>query len=206
MPSSAPNMPPNYMPPSSGAQAFQMNPMGMNPQLQGQRMQAPPPASTPTQPGPRVSPFAGPSHNTPPNGGPPSQFPTPQAPNPAHIQTSNNNNSQQAQGGQAQAGQIITPQTPNFPPGVPGAHGGGGGGSATPLSPGSEVREKERVSLLLEINSSLLLEVVKLQQTHVEAAKRDEPTVSSPDGADKEKTEQEKDKGRPPSREYVECV
>ncbi|KAI9055089.1 hypothetical protein LZ554_000054 [Drepanopeziza brunnea f. sp. 'monogermtubi'] len=209
IPSSAtPNLPPNFMPPSSGGPAFQMNLMNMNSQLQAQRMPPHPPSSTPTQPGPRVSPFPGPPHNTPPNAGPPSQFSTPQAPNSAPIQQQNA--SQQAQ---AQAGQVVTPLTPKFPSGAQVANGVGG--NVTPLSPGSEAREKDRVSLLLEINSSLLLEVIHLQQAHAEATKKDgPPATNSPDGAENEKSEQEKEKAekdkaekaRPSSREYAECM
>ncbi|KAJ5054881.1 uncharacterized protein L3040_001143 [Drepanopeziza brunnea f. sp. 'multigermtubi'] len=214
IPSSAtPNLPPNFMPPSSGGPAFQMNLMNMNSQLQAQRMPPHPPSSTPTQPGPRASPFPGPPHNTPPNAGPPSQFSTPQAPNSVHIQQQNASQQAQAQAGQAQAGQVVTPLTPKFPSGAQVANGVGG--NVTPLSPGSEAREKDRVSLLLEINSSLLLEVIHLQQAHAEATKKDgPPTTNSPDGAENEKSEQEKEraekekaeKARPSSREYAECM
>ncbi|PBP25232.1 putative endo-1,3(4)-beta-glucanase [Diplocarpon rosae] len=201
--STAPNIPPNFMPPSSGAQGFPMNSMSVNPQNQAQRMQPPPPSSTPTQPGPRASPFAGPSsHHTPPNAGPQSQFSPPQAANQLHPQNSNNSQ-------QAQAGTILTPQTPNFPPGSQSVNGGSS--HVTPLSPGSESREKERVTILLNINQQLLMEVISQQASHAEVKKDDLTSVSSPDVA--EKSDQERadekaggEKGRPTTREYYECM
>jgi hypothetical protein len=103
----------------------------------------------------------------------------------------------------------LTPQTPNFPPGSQGA--GAGSNVATPLSPGSEVREKERVTLLLEINRELLLEVMRLQAAQNEAKKEESAAnPASPDGPDKEKTEKEKtekaEKAKPAPREYFEYV
>lgn len=154
-------------------------------------MQQPLPSSTPTQQGQRASPFGGVQHNTPPNAGQPqSQYPTPQNNN--HLQTPNQNQ-------QAQGQTVVTPQTPNFPPGA-------GGPVATPLSPGSESREKERVTLLLEINNGLLKEVMRIQAIQAEV-KKDETAAASPEGADKEKAEKEKaEKLKTPSREYVEYV
>ena len=77
---------------------------------------------------------------------------------------------------------------------------------ATPLSPGSEARERDRVTLLLEINRELLLEVMHINV--VQEAKKDgsSPTAPSPEaGGDKDKTE--KDKAKPAhTREYVEYV
>ncbi|KAG4432795.1 hypothetical protein IFR05_011731 [Cadophora sp. M221] len=204
--STAANLPPNFMPPTSGAPSFPMNAMNMNPQHQAQRMQPPPPSSTPTQPGPRASPFAGIPHNTPPNAGPQSQFSPPQQSNQAHLQTPNNNQ-------QVQSGTILTPQTPNFPPGQQGPNANQA--MATPLSPGSESREKERVTLLLDINRELLMEVMKIQAAQAaQAEAKKEETAASPEAGNKEKTEQEKEKvekekaekSKPSSREYVECM
>lgn len=97
----------------------------------------------------------------------------------------------------------MTPQTPNFPSGVQGA----GASMAAPLSPGSESREKERVTLLLDINRVLLMEVMQLQAAQAESKKEESsPKASSPDGSgDKEKKEVEKSKTTS-GREYVECV
>jgi hypothetical protein len=170
-------------------------------QHQAQRMQ-PPPTSTPTHnSGQRTSPYGGVLHNTPPNAGSgQSQFSTPQNSNQTNLQTSNNNQ-------QGQVGTILTPQTPNFPPGSQGA-GNAGTNVATPLSPGSEAREKERVTLLLDINRELLAEAMRLQAAQAEA-KKEEPAASTADGsAEKEKTEKEKaDKIKSASgREYIEYV
>jgi hypothetical protein len=74
------------------------------------------------------------------------------------------------------------------------------------LSPGSEVREKERVTLLLEINRELLLEVMRLQAAQNEAKKEESAAnPASPDGPDKDKTEKA-EKAKPASREYFEYV
>ncbi len=171
----------------------------MNPQYQAQRMQPPPPSLTPTQSLPRTSPLQGMPHNTPPNpGSAQSQFATPQNSQQNHqIQ---NNNQQQQQHVQT----IVTPQTPNFPPGSQGV-----GNLSTPLSPGSEVRERERVSVLLEINRELLRECLRLQTQNREEAKEATSAATSPsDGPQKEKAEKEKDKLEkskgPASRDYVE--
>jgi hypothetical protein len=201
---SASHLPPNFMP-TSNAPQFQMNAtnmsMNMNPQQMQQmqhmqRMMPPHQSSTPTQPGPRPSPFAGAHNNTPPNNGmAQSQFPPPpQNASQTQMQTPNNN-------GQSQGTTVITPQTPNFPQGPQSA--GGVGNMATPLSPGSEAKEKERVTLLLEINRELLLEVMHIQTLQAEAKKEGgSPTVASPDGGEKEKA----DKTKIHSREYVEYV
>jgi hypothetical protein len=194
----------SFMPTTSNAPSYPMNAQNMNPQHQAQRMQPPPPSSTPTQPGPRASPFGNVPQNTPPNSTAQSQFPTPQNANPPHLQTPNNNQT-------AQGGAVLTPQTPNFPPGSQGANAGSN--VATPLSPGSEVREKERVTLLLDINRELLLECIRMNRLAQPAeAKKDESASStaSPDGTEKEKAEKEKEKtekAKPqPTREYFECV
>lgn len=158
-------------------------------QHQVQRMQPPGNSSTPT----RASPFGGVPLGTPPNAA--SQFSPPQNPNP-HLQTPNNN----------QQSTIITPQTPNFPPGSQG--GNAGSSLASPLSPGSEVREKERVALLLDINQVLLMEALSLQASQAEA-KKEETASASPDdagAAEKDKADKEKvDRLKATNgREYVE--
>jgi hypothetical protein len=142
-------------------------------------------------------------HNTPPNvANAQSQFNKPQNANQAHLQTPNN-----AQ--QNQAGTVVTPQTPNFPSGSQGA-ANTGAAMATPMSPGSETREKDRVTLLLEINRELLLEVMRLQaaqQAEKQAEKKEEANTNSPDSTgDKDKAEKEKTAKSVSSREYFECV
>jgi hypothetical protein len=194
----------SFVPPTSNATSFAMNASNMNPQHQAQRMQPPPPSATPTKPGPRVSPFGNVPQNTPPNNTSQSQFSTPQNPNQTHLQTPNTN-----QG--AQAGTVITPQTPNFPPGSQGANAGSN--IATPLSPGSEAREKERVTLLLEINRELLLECMRLNgiaeaKAQAEAEKNEAASATaSPDGTEQEKEDKEKEKLEKPAtkqtRDYL---
>ena len=80
----------------------------------------------------------------------------------------------------------------------------------TPMSPGSEAREKDRVTLLLEINRDLLLEVMRLQaaqQAEKQAEKKEEANINSPDNTgDKDKTEKEKTAKSVSSREYFECA
>jgi hypothetical protein len=201
----------SFMPTTSNAPSFPMNAPNMNPQHQAQRMQPPPSSSsTPTQPGPRASPFGNVPQNTPPNANAQSQFSTPQNPNQTHLQTPSSN-----QG--AQGNTVITPQTPNFPSGSQGANAGSN--IATPLSPGSEAREKERVTLLLDINRELLLECMRLNaiaEAKAQAeAEKNASSTASPDSAEKEKGEKEKEKADKPTpkntreyltREYMESV
>lgn len=186
------------MPPTSSATSFHTN---ANMNMQHQRMQPPPPSSTSTQSGQRALPFGGGQHNTPPGSVPPQpQFITPQ--NASHLQTPEHN--QQAHGGQA-----LTPQTPTFP-----STSNAGSSIATPLSPGSEQKEKERVTVLLDINTKLLMEVMRIQSAQQEFKKGESSPVSaSAEGSDKEKAEKEKaekekaDKAKAPSsREYFEYV
>jgi hypothetical protein len=158
----------------------------MNPQQN--RMQPPPTSSTPNQ---RASPYGGmQQHTTPPNAGnAQSQFSTPQNTIQTNVQTNNK-------------GSMGTPQTPNFPPGSQGA----GGQLATPLSPGSEIREKERVTVLLHINSELLMESLRLQT--FQAAEKEKDVAATANGAtDSEKAKQERaDKAKALQKEYVEYV
>lgn len=71
-----------------------------------------------------------------------------------HIQTPN-------QAPQS-ATSISTPQTPTFPPT---GQGPVVNGNSTPLSPTSQARGQERISLLLEINQELLYEAVHLKHS-----------------------------------------
>lgn len=82
---------------------------------------------------------------------------------------------------------------------------------ATPLSPGVESREKDRVTLLLEINRELLLEVMRLQaaqQAEKQAEKKDEAAANtnSPDSTGENKAEKDKAAKSISSREYFEYV
>ena len=80
----------------------------------------------------------------------------------------------------------------------------------TPLSPGSEIRERDRVTILLEINRELLLEVMRLQAIQLaekQAADKEEAAAStnSPESAGDKEKEKEKAKSVS-SREYFEYV
>lgn len=172
-------------------------------QIQAQRMQPPPQSSTPTQPGQRASPYGGMHHGTPPNAAnAQSQFNAPQNPNQSHLQTPINTQ-------QNQTGTVVTPQAPNFPPGSQGT-ANAGASMATPLSPGAETREKDRVTLLLEINRELLLEVMRLQaaQQAEKQAEKDEAAANtnSPDSTGENKAEKDKAAKSVSSREYFEYV
>ncbi|TAQ90021.1 hypothetical protein B7494_g1657 [Chlorociboria aeruginascens] len=183
IPSSSPVHVPNFMPPSNGP-AFQMNP-NMIPHQQQHRMQPHPSASTPTptSTGPRASPFGNAPHGTPPTSSV-QQFATPQNPN-----------SMLNQGNQG-----LTPQTPSFPPG---AQNNTSSNMATPLSPGSEAREKERVSLLLEINGQLLLECMRCQTAQAEAKKEEASNAEGSNAGENEKEKEEREKDK---KDYVECM
>jgi hypothetical protein len=191
MPNSTGAMPmqQQFMTPTSNNAQFAMNATNMTPQQQQQRVQHPQ-VSTPIPNSQRVSPYSGAPHNTPPQAQAQSQFMTPQNPtsNQSHqvqtpLQTQSNNSSQPQQ----PQGQN-TPQTPSFPPNSAGATGPTSN-IQTPLSPTSENREKERVSLLLDINRELLMEVMRLQQLQAEAKKENAsnttPTTETQSGDSK---------------------
>lgn len=70
----------------------------------------------------------------------------------------------------------LTPQTPNFPPGSRNPENIGAA-MATPLSPGSELREKDRVTVLLDINREMLIEVMRIMalQTELKSKQTEDP-------------------------------
>lgn len=107
------------------------------------------------------------------------QFSTPQPPqSSSQIQTPNN-------AGQQPTTSVTTPQTPTFPSnGQPPAVNGTTSVSS-PLSPGTESREKERFSLILDINQELLYETIQLQNTRAELKKEREAASNAADGANK---------------------
>ena len=169
-------------------------------------MQPPSQSSTSTQPGMRSSPYGGIPHTSPPNGpNAQSQFNVPQNANQTTVQTPNNTSQNVVRTG-------TTPQSASFPAGPHGAVNTGAA-VATPLSPGAESREKDRVTLLLEINRELLLEVMRLQAAQLaekQALEKEEAAAStnSPESTgDKDKTEKERGKVKSvSSREYFEYV
>ncbi|KAF9870329.1 glutamine repeat protein-1 [Colletotrichum karsti] len=103
---------------------------------------------------------------------------------PSHGHSSSTSAPQQ----QHVAASVTTPQTPTFPSHNQNATVNGTSTVSTPLSPGSESREQERFSLLLEINQELLFESMQLQHTLTELKKE---AASSGEG----------DQGRKPSQE-----
>lgn len=169
-----PQFPPNYSMPGSMPQQFQANAGGMpQQQTQQQMMQRMYPSqqngpvmgmATPQR---QFNPRQGtPGQSTPSQQGqfvaPPNQQGTPQG------QIPNN--------GQQPPMSVTTPQTPTFPSNgqsVNGqsAHASGSTKESTPLSPGTESRERETFSLLLSINQELLFESIQLQNTRAELRK-----------------------------------
>lgn len=183
------------MPPSSNPQQFAMPAQNMTPQPH-QRMH-PSAAGTPVPSNQqRASPFNGAVQSTPPQSQSQGQFMTPVNQNSNQQQQNSQTSMQNQQGGQnPQSAGVQTPQTPSFPNNV-----GPNTVMAPPLSPGSEIREKERVTTLLDINRELLMEVVRLQVEQAEAKAKD--------AADTEKSaevdQQKQDKAAATTKEYVE--
>lgn len=107
---------------------------------------------------------------------------------------------QQMQNQQNQSGQQSGNQTPVTPStaGGPGQTQNASQNNA-PLNPGGESREKERVSLLLDINKYLLMEVMKLQDAQAAAKAAKEAAEG-----EKEKSKVTVDPGM--GKEFVECM
>lgn len=66
-----------------------------------------------------------------------------------------------------------------------------GNSNAVPLSPGADLREKDRIAVILEINSELLWEASQVQNTML-AVKNEKPPAANGTPNDTEKTEEEK--------------
>lgn len=60
------------------------------------------------------------------------------------------------------ANSVTTPQTPTFPPT---GHGLSANGNSTPVSPGTQAKDSERLALLLDINTELLYEAMHLKHS-----------------------------------------
>lgn len=108
------------------------------------------------------------------------QFSTPAAPTSVlREQTPNANqgSNQQvhAQSLPTSATSVSTPQTPTFPSSGQGAFNGATVAPSTPRSPRTEAREKERCTVLLELNQELLYESLQLQNTLTEL-KKEQPS------------------------------
>ena len=147
---------------------FPMNAGGMNPQQQQQMMRGMHPSqqnpgamgvSTPQRQfsGPQGTPNSAMSQQQ------QSQFPTPQ-------NQQGTPQSQTPTQAQHPPNNVTTPQTPTFPSTGQGA-GANGISTTTPLSPGTESKEKERFTLLLDINQELLFELIQLKNTQDELKK-----------------------------------
>ena len=98
------------------------------------------------------------------------QFQTPQPPSQSQTPTNH----------QPPNSAITTPQTPTFPSNGPGTTNGGPI-TSTPLSPGTESRESERFSVLLEINQELLFESMQLHHT-IQELKKEEAAAKATEG------------------------
>ncbi|KAI1333079.1 hypothetical protein F5Y16DRAFT_354746 [Xylariaceae sp. FL0255] len=198
------NMPPNYG--MGGGMPMGGFPVqqGMNPQQQQQQMMqrmqaAQPNANMPT---PTQRNFTGqqPSQRTPtPNNG--QAPPQPQLAGPQNTSSSQAGPSSGANATQQQAptqvsssNSIQTPQTPMFPAPTQGNTANGTSSTTTPLSPGTDPKDKERFSLVLEINNELLAEAINIQNTQ-QAIKKERAAANGTDGqandGDKKTTEDE---------------
>ncbi|KAI1304560.1 hypothetical protein F5Y03DRAFT_173558 [Xylaria venustula] len=205
IPSSVPpqmNMPPNYA--MGGGMPIGGFPMqqGMNPQQQQmmQRMQASQPNANMSTPTPPRTFQAQPPQGTPTPGNgqnlQQTQFPGPpnaQGPHPGQtpVQTPTSNN-------------IQTPQTPTFPPQTQGISTNGISSASTPLSPGADLKDKERVAVILDINNELLLEAMQIQSTqHI--LKKERAAINGTDGntndGEKKSTEEEQ-----LAQDYISCM
>lgn len=90
---------------------------------------------------------------------------------------------------QASAQNRAPPQPPPKPSALP-----------PPLSPGAQARERDRVTVLLEINSELLKEILALQ------AQGKGGSVAQPPQSKEEEGKAEDRNQKPASKEYVEYV
>lgn len=128
---------------------------------------------------------------------PPRQFPGSQGtPNPTvpaqQGQFGTPSNSQPAAQNQTptqappSANSVTTPQTPTFPMSGQGAVNG----NSTPLSPSSQAKGQERISLLLEINQELLFEAINLRH-NIEEVKREATSSTGPEQQKEKKEEEE---------------
>ncbi|CAJ0549112.1 Ff.00g027250.m01.CDS01 [Fusarium sp. VM40] len=105
----------------------------------------------------------------------------------------------QGQGQQQQpSAALSTPQTPTFAPNQ-GPTVNGGPTASVPLSPGTEARDKERFSLLLDINHELLYESIQIQATQQEL-KKENAAAGNP--SDKKQTEEETQL----QQDYLQCM
>lgn len=193
------NMMPGQMP------QFPMNAVGIPPQQQQQQMIMMQQRMHPTQQNATAMGVSTPqkpfnSAQGTPNSAPSqqSQFPVPQN-QPGTPQPQNQSGTPQ------QPNSATTPQTPTFPSGGQGPNANGASSASSPLSPGAESKEKERFSLLLDINQELLFESVQLQNTLQELRKehKDSNSGESKAGENEKKPSEEENIVQ---QDYVQCV
>jgi hypothetical protein len=170
-------MPPNYMMAGGVPPQFQANAANMAQQQQQMMQRMHQPQQNPQAMGmstPQRT-FSGPQ-GTPNNQmpGQPGQFPNQQG----TPQNQTPNNPQQPP-------TVATPQTPTFPSAANPANVNGATPTPTPLSPGTESKEKERFALLLDINQELLYESIQLTNTKAEL-KKEQSTGEGQDGDNSE--------------------
>ncbi|KAI1074990.1 hypothetical protein F5B20DRAFT_421658 [Whalleya microplaca] len=226
------NVPPNYA--MGGGMPMPGFPMhsGMNPQQQmmQQRMQQqphqphqphqqhqpnpPPGMSTPTpqrtyqSQAPQSTPT--PSHAPPPYQ---TQASTPQNVHGTPQQNQTPNNAQQQQHPPQPQPQsqpppnnnIQTPQTPTFPTSIQGNGPNGTSSSSTPMSPGPDPRDKERVGLVLDINNELLVEAMQIQSTQ-QILKKERATTNGSDGAANESEKKPTKEEDLLAQDYFHCM
>ncbi|OTB15521.1 hypothetical protein K445DRAFT_108729 [Daldinia sp. EC12] len=225
------NIPPSYMGGGMPMSGFPMH-HGMNPQQQMMQRMQPPPPNTPgiSTPTPQRSFQSQPPHNTPtPNNAPNAQqhpvstpqnahnTPRNQTPNNAHQQPQpqpqpqllpphqqQQQQQQQQQPQQAPPNNIPTPQTPTFPTSAQSNGPNNTSSGSTPLSPGADSRDKERVGVILEINNELLLEAMQIQNTQ-RILREERASANGTDGAasepEKKPTEEEM-----LAQDYLHCM
>ncbi|KAI0904674.1 hypothetical protein F4823DRAFT_614167 [Ustulina deusta] len=213
------NMPPNYA--MGGGMPMAGFPMqqGMNPQQQQQmmqRMQPPQPNVNMSTPTPQRNFQTQSSQGTPvPGNGQAlqqSQFPgPPNTQGPHHGQPMHTTPQQQqplppsqTQAQTPSSNSIQTPQTPTFPTQAQGNSTNGMSSASTPLSPGADLKDKERVGVILEINNELLLEAMQIQSTqHI--LKKERAAMNGTDGntndGEKKSTEEEQ-----LAQDYIHCM
>ncbi|KAF5027533.1 hypothetical protein F66182_350 [Fusarium sp. NRRL 66182] len=217
---------PNYMM-GGGMQGFPMNQAGMaqQPQMMQRMQQQQAQQHNPAAMGQVSTPQRPPSavQGTPNNAmsSQQGQFSTPQPPSQSQTPTNQQQQQQQPQPpqqlqqpqqpqhpqAQAQAQQqqqqqipaaLSTPQTPTFSSNQ-GPAVNGGSTAAVPLSPGTESRDKERFSLLLDINHELLYESIQLQTTQQELKKEN---AAGGNAGDKKPTDEESQL----QQDYMQCM
>ncbi|KAI0390967.1 hypothetical protein F5Y17DRAFT_442492 [Xylariaceae sp. FL0594] len=217
------NMPPNYA--MGGGMPMAGFPMqhGMTPQQQQQqqhhhmmmqRMQASQTNSNISTPTPQRHFQPQPSQGTPtPINGqmlPQAQFPgqsNAQGPLQGQTNTTQPQSQPQMQTSaqapiQAQASPINvqTPQTPTFPTQSQGNGANGTSAGSTPVSPGADPRDKERVGIILEINNELLLEAMQIQSTQY-IIKKERGNEGNANNGDKKAPEEEL-----LTQDYIQCM